>query len=86
MTSSEDRWVYPADGADPRDADRARTEADAPDRDAERQVTHDQDVERDQGLSSDKPGVDVSEREVAADAAGGADGAGGRESSTPGTT
>ncbi len=86
MTSSEDRWVYPADGADPRDLDRARAEADAPDRDAERQVTHDQEVERDQGLSSDRPGVDVSEREVAAEAPGGADGADQRETSGPGTT
>jgi hypothetical protein len=67
MTSSEDRWVYPAEGEDPRDIDAERTAKDAPDRDADRQVSHDQDAERDQGLSSDKPGVDVSEREVAAE-------------------
>lgn len=70
MTSSEDRWVYPAEGEDPRDIDAERTADDAPDRAAERQVSHDQDVERDQGLSSDKPGVDVSEREVDSDGDG----------------
>ena len=63
MTSSEDRWTYPAEGADPRDRDDERVHADEVE---QRQVSHDQDVERDQGLSSDKPGVDVSEREVAA--------------------
>lgn len=64
MTSSEDRWVYPPEGEDPRDIDREQTDADTvADRDADRQVSHDQDVERDQGLSSDQPGVDPSDRE-----------------------
>lgn len=61
MTSSEDRWVYPPEGEDPRDLDDATRHAESVEG---RQVTRDQDVERDQGLSSDKPGVDVSEREV----------------------
>ncbi len=63
MTSSEDRWVYPADGEDPRAIDREQTTDDLPDRDAERQVSHDQEVERAQGLTSDQPGVDPSDRE-----------------------
>lgn len=66
MTSSEDRWVYPAEGDDPRDIDRETTDAEAMVvREATRHVTHDQDVERDQGLSSDKPGVDPSDRDHA---------------------
>jgi hypothetical protein len=64
MTSSEDRWVYPAEGEDPRDLDDAGRHADSVEG---RQVSHDQEPEREQGLSSDKPGVDVSEREAAAD-------------------
>ena len=64
MTSSEDRWVYPADGEDPREADRAQQDGEAmAEREATRQVSHDQDVERDQGLSADRPGVDPSDRE-----------------------
>ncbi len=59
-TSSEDRWVYPAEGADPRDQDDADAHAESV---QERQVTRDQPVERDQGLSSDRPGVDPSDRE-----------------------
>jgi len=62
MTSSEDRWVYPPEGEDPRDADRDKERGHQAER--PRQVTHDQDPERTQGLSSDKPGVDVSERET----------------------
>ena len=64
MTSSEDRWVYPAEGADPRDADQAQQDAEAmAQRESTRTVSHDQAVERDQGLSSDQPGVDPSDRE-----------------------
>jgi hypothetical protein len=60
MTSSEDRWLHPADGADPRDLDDPDVHAE---RVADRQTTRDQDAERTQGLSSDKPGVDPSDRE-----------------------
>lgn len=66
MTSSEHRWVYPAEGADPREIDRETTDAEAmAEREATRAVSHDQEPVRSQGLSSDKPGVDVSEREEA---------------------
>lgn len=65
MTSSEDRWVYPAEGVDPREIDRETSDADAmAEREATRAVTHDQEPVRNQGLSSDRPGVDVSEREA----------------------
>jgi hypothetical protein len=60
MTSSQDRWVYPADGADPRDADGAGAAAD---RAADRPVGHDQEAARNQVLSADRPGVDPSDRE-----------------------
>lgn len=64
MTSSEDRWVYPAEDEDPREIDRETTDAEAmAQREATRNVSHDQEPVRNQGLSSDKPGVDVSERE-----------------------
>ena len=64
MTSSEDRWVHEPEGEDPRDGDVERIAAgEAPDRNADRQVSHDQDVERDQGLTSDAPGTDPSDRE-----------------------
>jgi hypothetical protein len=66
MTSSEDRWVYPAKDEDPREIDRETTDAEAmAEREATRSVTHDQEVERDQGLSSDKPGIDPSDRDRA---------------------
>lgn len=61
MTRSEDRWTYPTEGEDPRaydDSDRLAADV------ADRQISHDQGVERTQGLSSDKPGIDVSEREA----------------------
>jgi hypothetical protein len=62
--TSDDRWVRPAEGEDPRDGDVDRiAEGEAPDRNADRQVSHDQDVERDQGLSADQPGIDPSDRE-----------------------
>lgn len=51
MTSSDDRWTYPADGQDPREDEAAR------------HVTHQQVVEREQGLSSDRPGIDPSDRD-----------------------
>ncbi len=64
MTRSEDRWVYPAEGEDPREIDREATDAaTVRAKQNSRQVTHDQKPERRQGLSSDRPGVDVSERE-----------------------
>jgi hypothetical protein len=63
--TSEDRWVHPADGEDPREIDRENTDAEAmADRERTRHVTHDEEPDGSQGLSSDKPGVDVSEREV----------------------
>ena len=64
MTRSEDRWTYPTEGEDPRaydDADRQAANV------ADRQISHDQRVERNQGLSSDKPGIDVSSEREAAD-------------------
>jgi hypothetical protein len=83
MTSSEDRWVYPAEGEDPRDLDDATRHAESVEG---RQTSNDQDAERAQGLSSDKPGVDVSEREVAAEAAPAGAAEDEREISDPGTT
>ena len=72
MTSSEDRWVYPADGEDPREADREQQDGDAmAEREATRPVSHEQDVERDQGLSADRPGVDPSDRDRDRDGEGG---------------
>jgi hypothetical protein len=64
MTTSEDRWVYPADGEDPRDIDRETTDAEAmAEREDTRQVTHDEDVEGGQGISSDRSGTDPSGRD-----------------------
>jgi hypothetical protein len=64
MTSSEDRYVKPAEGADPREIDRELTDADAvARREAERQVTHPQPREREQGTSADSPGFDPADRE-----------------------
>lgn len=62
MSRSEDRWTYPTEGEDPRDYDdQQRLAADV----TNRQISHDQSAERTQGLSSDKPGIDVSsEREA----------------------
>jgi hypothetical protein len=62
--TSQDRWVHPADGDDPREIDRENTDAEAmAERERTRHVTHDQEVERAQGLSADKPGIDPSDRE-----------------------
>jgi hypothetical protein len=64
MTSaSEDRYVYPAEGEDPRDHDQEVVDP------AQRQVSHPQETERDQGTSADSPGFDPSDRERADDAA-----------------
>jgi len=62
MTSSasEDRWVYPTEGADPRDADAVKDET-LP----KRTGTHPQERERSQGTSADSPGFDPSDRERA---------------------
>jgi hypothetical protein len=70
MTSSEDRYVKPAEGADPRDIDREFTDANVvARREAGRAVTHPQPRERLQGTSADSPGFDPSDRERAAEAA-----------------
>jgi hypothetical protein len=67
MTSSgtsDDRYTYPADGDDPRDIDRERTdEQKMAEAARDRAVTHPQDTERDQGTSADQPGLDPSDRE-----------------------
>lgn len=60
MTTSEQRWVHPAENEDPRDLDDTQAHAE---RVEHRQTTHDQPVERSQGLSSDRPGLDPSDRE-----------------------
>jgi hypothetical protein len=64
MTTSDDRYVKPADGEDPRDIDREFSDADVvARRQAERQVSHPQDREGEQGISSDAPGLDASNRD-----------------------
>jgi hypothetical protein len=77
MTSSEDRYVKPPAGEDPREIDREQTDAElVAERAATRQVSHPQEAEGAQGISSDAPGVDASDRgrEASADLEG-ADGA-----------
>src|SRR3954451_2580002 len=61
MTSGagEDRYTYPTEGEQPLDDD--RIEADP----ADRQTTHEQERERDQGTSADTPGFDPSDRDRA---------------------
>ena len=62
--TSEDRWTHPAQGETPTDTDRERADAEEVERLArERAVTHPQEQEGAQGLSSDSPGVDPSDRE-----------------------
>ena len=62
--SSEDRWTYPAEGDTPAEADREQTDPEAVARTQdERAVTHPQHRERAQGLTSDAPGEDPSDRE-----------------------
>ena len=76
MTSSEDRYVKPAAGEDPREIDRELTDAEfVAGREAGRQVSHQQEAEGAQGISSDAPGVDASDRDRATSAgsAGSAD-------------
>jgi hypothetical protein len=69
MTSSEDRYVKPAAGEDPREIDREFTDAElVAKRQAERAVRHQQDSDGDQGLSNDAPGVNVAERQRDGDA------------------
>jgi len=78
MTSSEDRYVNPAAGEDPREIDRELTDAEfVAGREAGRQVSHQQEAEGAQGISSDAPGVDASDRDraTAAGSAGSADSA-----------
>ena len=64
VMSSDDRWTYPAEGDTPGDTDREATDAETVD-DVRRSRTlkHPQDAVGGQGLSSDAPGVDPSERE-----------------------
>jgi hypothetical protein len=59
MTTSDDRYTHPPDGEDPRRYD--DLEAHAADA-AGRQTSHDQQPDRQQGLSSDKQGRDPSGR------------------------
>jgi hypothetical protein len=62
--TSEDRYIYPTTGDDPRDIDREVGDADAMERRQKgRQVTHPQERERGQGTSADAPGFDPSDRE-----------------------
>jgi hypothetical protein len=69
MTSSEDRYVKPPAGEDPREIDREQTDAElVAERAATRQVSHPQDAEGAQGISSDAPGFDASDRDRAPDA------------------
>jgi hypothetical protein len=64
MTSSEDRYVKPADGEDPREIDREFTDAEVvAKRQAERAVRHAQESDGEQGLSTDAPGVNVATRQ-----------------------
>jgi hypothetical protein len=67
MTSSEDRYTKPAAGEDPREIDRELTDAEfVARREATRQVSHAQEPEGAQGISSDAPGFDASDRDQAA--------------------
>lgn len=61
---SEDRWTYPSEDDDSRDIDREMADPEAVARkQAGRHVTHAQPRERAQGLSTDAPGIDPSDRE-----------------------
>jgi len=65
MTTSGDRYVKPADGEDPRDIDRELTDAEVvARREATRQVSHQQEAEGEQGLSSDAKGFDAADRDT----------------------
>jgi hypothetical protein len=66
MTSSQDRYVKPAEGEDPRDIDKEFSDADVvARRQAERAVTHEQHPEGEQGTSADAPGVNPADRDSA---------------------
>jgi hypothetical protein len=68
MTSSEDRYVKPVEGDDPREIDREFTDAElVAKRQAERARRHVQEPEGEQGLSSDAPGVNVADRHADGD-------------------
>jgi hypothetical protein len=61
---SEDRYVYPTEGEDPRDRDREFTDAEEMEKlQRDRQVTRAQAPEREQGTSADAPGRDPSDRD-----------------------
>jgi hypothetical protein len=64
MTSSEDRYVKPADGENPREIDRELTDSEfVARRETRRAVRHQQEAEGAQGISSDAPGLDASDRD-----------------------
>jgi hypothetical protein len=70
MTSSQDRYTKPADGEDPRDIDREFSDAEVvARRTAERQVSHPQEREGEQGTSADSPGFDAADRDRVDDTA-----------------
>jgi hypothetical protein len=61
---SEDRYTYPGEGETSRDIDREMADAETVARkQTERQVSHPQRPERQQGTSADTPGWDPSDRE-----------------------
>jgi hypothetical protein len=65
MTTSGDRYVKPADGADPREIDRELTDSEVvARREATRQVSHQQEPTGEQGLSSDAKGFDAADRDT----------------------
>jgi hypothetical protein len=67
MTSSEDRYTKPVAGEDPREIDDELTDPEfVAEREATRQVSHPQDAEGQQGISSDAPGFDASNRDQVA--------------------
>jgi hypothetical protein len=62
---SEDRYTYPTDGGeDPREIDREKSDGELVAPRVERpHPEHDQPIEGDQGLTTDKPGIDPSTRQ-----------------------
>lgn len=62
--SSEDRWVYPADGETPKQIDEELFDPEAAATlQQTRSVTHRQPPAGEQGISSDTPGTDPSTRQ-----------------------
>jgi hypothetical protein len=60
---SEDRYVHPTDGEDPRDIDREFADPEEAARvQRDRQVTNPQEPEREQGTSADAPGRNPADR------------------------